>query len=326
MDSNATQATPKRSKSRTTRFKEALFVSTRIANNQGANDQEQSAWSPLTPPASTTTPATAKTLFTHFSQAKTRSASSEHNDSRSPSSASPPPRPSAESMLKNVFGRMLRQPRSPTLPTISRPIPIGGNGVPNYNDLPSFSPLATEKPRRDSVRYDVIVARRKKRRNIYIIAALLGITILVIVIILVVRLVKSNQDKDSTVTAEPAGVSSSPAPSPTPTLTPSTSALLTPEQLKCLTDFTTSAPSAPLDYPVSCLQTLQSVSGEVTTADPAASNILVAAKQFSALRLLFDKCSVAAQQGLNAGGWFKDTRSCAWTGVQCDGSGRVIQL
>ena len=324
MDSNATQATPQRSKSLTARFKDTLFISTTIANNQKANNQEQSAWSPLTPPASTP-PATSKSLFTRFSEAKTRSASSEHNDSRSHSSTTPLslPRPPAESMLKNAFAKMLRQPRSPTLPTISRPIQIHGYGTPNYDDLPSFGPLALEKPQRDPMRSDMTVPRRRKRRNIYIATALIGITIIVIVIILVVRLVKSG--KDAGITAAPTE-SSSPSPSPSPTLTPSISSLLTPEQLKCLTDFTVSAPSAPLDYPVSCLKTLQSVSAEITTTDPATSDVLEAAKQFSALRLLFDKCSAAAQQGLNAGRWFKDTGLCAWTGVQCDGSGRVIQL
>lgn len=320
MNSNATQATSQRSKSLTARFKDTLFISTTLANNQKANNQEQSAWSPLTPPASTP-PATAKSLFTRFSQAKTRSASSEHNESRSPNSASPlsPPRPPPESMLKNAFAKMLRQPRSPTLPTISRPIQIHGYGTPSYDGLPSFGPLTSEKPRGDPM----TVPRRKKRRNIYIAAALIGITIIVIVIILVVRLVKSG--KDAKIAAEPTE-SSSPSPSPSPTLTPSTSGLLTPEQSKCLTDFTVSAPSAPLDYPVSCLKTLQSVSAEITITDPATSDVLEAAKQFSALRLLFDKCSAAVQQGLNAGRWFKDTGMCAWAGVQCDGSGRVSQL
>jgi hypothetical protein len=316
------QATPQRSKSRIARFKDTLFVSTTVANNHEADSQEQSAWSPLTPPVSSP-PATARSLFTRFSPA--RSASSEHKDSRGPSSASPPPlpHPSAESKLKSAFGMMLRQPRSPILPTISKPIPIREYGTPNYNDLPSFGPLISEKPRRDSMRYDITIARRKKRRNIYIAAVLTGITILVVVIILVVRLAKSN--KDSSITAEPTG-SSSPGASPSPTPTPSSSGFLTPEQSKCLTDFTASAPSAPLDYSVSCLKTLQSVSAEITTADPAAAEVIVAAKQFSALRLLFDRCSAAAQQGLSAGRWFKDTNLCAWTGVQCDGAGRVSQL
>jgi len=326
MDSNATKATPQRSKSRIARFKDTLFVSTTVANNQEINRREQSAWSPLTPPA-TSPPATARSLFTRFSQARTRSASSEQNDPRSPSSASPPPHPRlpAESRLKNAFGKMLRQPRSPTLPTISRPILIDGYGTPNYSDLPSFSPLTSEKPRRDLIGYGSTVARRKKRWNIYIAAALIGITILVVVIILVVRLAKSS--KDSRITAEPSGSSSPGAsPSPTPTPTPTLSVFLTPEQSKCLTDFTASAPSAPLDYPVSCLETLQSVSAEITTVDPAAANVIVSAKQFSALRLLFDRCSTAVQQGLNTGGWFKDTGLCAWTGVQCDDSGHVSQL
>lgn len=183
--------------------------------------------------------------------------------------------------------------------------------------------MTSEKPRRDSVRYDVMVAREKKRRNIYIAAALLAITIVVVVVILVVRLVKPN--KDAKTTAEPTGLSS-PVPSPSPSLTPATSALLTPEQSKCLTDFIASAPSAPLDYPVSCLKTLQSVSTGIATTDPTAAGFIVAAKQFSALRLLFDRCSGAAQQGLNAGRWFKDTKLCAWSGVQCDSSGRVSQL
>ncbi len=145
-----------------------------------------------------------------------------------------------------------------------------------------------------------------------------------VAIILVVRLVKSN--KDAGITAEPTTGSSSPGPSPTPALTPSTSTLLTQDQLKCLNDFTASAPSAPLDYPVSCLKTLQSVSAEITTTDPTAADTIAAAKQFIALRLLFDRCSAAAQQELNAGHWFKDTTLCAWTGVQCDGFGRVSQL
>ena len=296
-----------------TRFKDTLSV----------NNQEHSAWSPLTSPASSP-PATAKTLFTRLSQARPRSASTEHNDFHSRSTASLPPLPRlpAEPRSKTAFGRMFRRPTSPTLPTISKPMPIRGYGTHNFNDLPSFGPLTSQKPQRDSTRRDPIVARRNKRRNIYVAAGLIGATILIVVVILVVRLIKSN--KDSRTAAEP--TPPSPEAAPSSTLAPSSSALLTPEQSKCLTDFTTSAPSAPLDYPASCLKTLQSVSAEFTTADPAAADIVVAAEHFSALRLLFDGCSTAAQQGLNAGGWFKDTKFCVWTGVKCGGSGRVSQL
>ena len=309
MTSNATRATSQHSKSRIARFKDSLFI-----NTTAANVQEQSAWSPLTPPSSST-PATTRNLFTRFSQAGPRSASSGsgQNDSHSSNTASSPPgpRPSQERMLKNAFGRLLRQPTSPTLP-ISRPILIGDSRAPNYNDLPSFGPLAPEKPRPNLTRPNQMDARRKKRRNVYIAAALIGATIIVVVVVLAVRLGKSGKDSGA-----PTG-SSSPD-------SPSTSGL-TSEQSKCLNDFTTSAPSAPLDYPVSCLKTLQSVSTGFITTDPTSADVIVAAKQFSALRLLFDGCSPAAQQGLNAGGWFKDTKLCAWTGVQCDGSGSIGRL
>ena len=319
MNSNATQFTPP-SNSRITRFTDTLTV-----NTTAANSKEQSAWSPLTSPASSP-PATAKGIFVRFSLARPRSASSEHNDSRSLSMASSPPlpRPPVKSALKSAFGRVLRQPASPTLPTISRPILIHGHGTPNYSDLPSFGPLTSEKRRTGLTRFDPITAaRRKKRRNIYIAAALIGSTIFVVVIILVVRLVGPN--KDSRITTEPTG-SPLPGASPSSTLAPSPSSLLTPEQSKCLTDFTTSAPSVPLSYPVSCLKTLQSVPAEFTTANPAAVGTIEAAKQFSALRLFFDGCSAAAQQGLSAGGWFKDIKLCVWTGVKCGGSGDVSQL
>jgi hypothetical protein len=153
-----------------------------------------------------------------------------------------------------------------------------------------------------------MAAARKRRRYIYIAAILFGSIILAMVIILVVRLVNSR--KDSTTSSPPA----------------STISGLTSEQSKCLTDFTDSAPSAPLDYPTSCLPILQAVPANFTTADPHNADIIGAAKQFSALRLLFDGCSTGAQQGLSAGGWFKDTKTCVWAGVECGGSGRISTL
>lgn len=94
---------------------------------------------------------------------------------------------------------------------------------------------------------------------------------------------------------------------------------------QCLSQFSLNAPNDPESYPCStCLSTLQNVS---STSSTSGDNEQIAnAIQFCGLRSIFDDASGDGQQGLSNGGWAKDVRFCAWSGVRCDGFGRVSSM
>ncbi|GJE91357.1 L domain-like protein [Phanerochaete sordida] len=97
---------------------------------------------------------------------------------------------------------------------------------------------------------------------------------------------------------------------------------------QCLDQFTVNAPADPAGYPCStCLPTLQAVpSGALSSGDSQDSQSLLNAVQFCGLRAIFETSDSSGQAALKGGNWDQDVKFCAWSGVSCDGSGRVSSL
>ena len=98
-------------------------------------------------------------------------------------------------------------------------------------------------------------------------------------------------------------------------------------QKLCLTEFTVNAPANASLYPCStCLSLLQDIpySYKFSTAD--GYQTLSNALQFCGLQSLVTASGGTAQNALTNGGWVQDVDFCTWTGVQCDGQGRISSL
>ena len=107
----------------------------------------------------------------------------------------------------------------------------------------------------------------------------------------------------------------------------SSSSELSADAQQCLSEFTLNAPTSPQSYPCStCLSTLQGVPSNFTASNSNDSQSIQNAIQFCGLRSIFDDASSDGQQGLSNEGWAKDVRFCAWSGVSCDGFGRVSSV
>jgi hypothetical protein len=50
------------------------------------------------------------------------------------------------------------------------------------------------------------------------------------------------------------------------------------------------------------------------------------ATQFCGLRSIWEDAGQQGQAGLEDGGWAKDVKFCTWSGVRCNGAGRVSSL
>ncbi|KDQ56386.1 hypothetical protein JAAARDRAFT_36554 [Jaapia argillacea MUCL 33604] len=115
---------------------------------------------------------------------------------------------------------------------------------------------------------------------------------------------------------------------PTTTTTSSSSTLLSASAQQCLSQYTLNAPSSPSTYPCStCLPVLQSVPyAQLESTDSGDAQQVVNAIQFCGLKGIFDNSGSNAQTSFKQSGWLNDTRFCAWTGVSCDGTGKVSAL
>ena len=111
------------------------------------------------------------------------------------------------------------------------------------------------------------------------------------------------------------------------TTSSSSSGGLSEDAQQCLSQFSLNAPNDPESYPCStCLSTLQSVPSSFTLRNSNDSQQILNALQFCGLRSIFDSASGDGQTGLSNGGWAKDVRFCAWSGIRCDGFGRVASM
>jgi hypothetical protein len=92
---------------------------------------------------------------------------------------------------------------------------------------------------------------------------------------------------------------------------------------QCITQYTLNAPNDPKGYPCStCLPLLVAVPTNDSTIYPVARD----ATQFCGLRSIWEDAGQQGQAALEAGGWVKDVRFCTWSGVRCNGAGRVSSL
>jgi hypothetical protein len=104
---------------------------------------------------------------------------------------------------------------------------------------------------------------------------------------------------------------------------PTSTLMLSADTQQCINQYTLNAPGDPTGYACStCLPLLAAVPPNATAAYPIARD----ATQFCGLRSIWEDSGAKGQAGLEAGGWVKDIKFCTWSGVQCNGAGRVSSL
>jgi hypothetical protein len=108
-----------------------------------------------------------------------------------------------------------------------------------------------------------------------------------------------------------------------PASAPTNTIMLSANAQQCITQYTLNAPNDPKGYPCStCLPLLVAVPTNDSTIYPVARD----ATQFCGLRSIWEDAGQQGQAGLEAGGWVKDIKFCTWSGVRCNGAGRVSSL
>src|SRR5258708_1134999 len=121
----------------------------------------------------------------------------------------------------------------------------------------------------------------------------------------------------------PSHSSSKLRPTAPPAGAPTNTIMLSASAQQCITQFTLNATNDPQGYPCStCLALLTAVPTNATAVYPVARD----ATQFCGLRSIWEDAGQQGQAGLEAGGWVKDIKFCAWSGVRCNGAGRVSSL
>jgi len=169
--------------------------------------------------------------------------------------------------------------------------------------LEPWSPLHIEKRAAPCCEH-CVKRRKRKRRN----------TILFVVLVILLLYLLGNTIALNVTTA---GSSAS----------ASRTASLSPNQQLCLSEFEINAPANASLYPCStCLSTLQGVSSEFLETHAQDAAQVQNAIQFCALRSVFVEANGQGQSSLGNGGWMQNTDVCGWTGVECDGDGRVTSL
>ena len=112
-------------------------------------------------------------------------------------------------------------------------------------------------------------------------------------------------------------------PTTSPASAPTDPIMISADAQQCLTQYTLNAPNNPEGYPCStCLPLLNAVPTNSSPVYPVARD----ATQFCGLRSIWEDAGQQGQAGLEAGGWVKDVKFCTWSGVRCNGAGRVSSL
>ncbi|KAI8978307.1 hypothetical protein BD414DRAFT_150920 [Trametes punicea] len=107
----------------------------------------------------------------------------------------------------------------------------------------------------------------------------------------------------------------------------SSSTVLSADAQQCISQYTLNAPTDPQSYPCStCYPVLSAIPSNFSDGNMEDAQTIQNAVQFCGLRSIFDTASSDGQTALSNGGWVKDVRFCAWSGVKCDGFGRVSSL
>ena len=108
-----------------------------------------------------------------------------------------------------------------------------------------------------------------------------------------------------------------------PASAPTNTIMISANTQQCITQYTLNAPNDPKGYPCStCLPLLVAVPTNASSIYPIARD----ATQFCGLRSIWEDAGQQGQAGLEAGGWVKDIKFCTWSGVRCNGAGRVSSL
>lgn len=107
------------------------------------------------------------------------------------------------------------------------------------------------------------------------------------------------------------------------TTPPTNTIMLSADTQQCITQYTLNAPNDPKGYPCStCLPLLNTVPVNASAVYPVARD----STQFCGLRSIWEDAGQQGRAGLEAGGWVKDIKFCTWSGVRCNGAGRVSSL
>ncbi|KAI0629442.1 hypothetical protein C8Q77DRAFT_1065585 [Trametes polyzona] len=120
-----------------------------------------------------------------------------------------------------------------------------------------------------------------------------------------------------------------PSPSSSAGVSPSSpsSSGLSADAQQCMAQYNLNAPTDPQSYPCStCYPVLSALSSNVSEGNSQDAQTIANAVQFCGLRAIFESTSNNGQTVLSNGEWVKDVRFCAWSGVKCDGFGRVSSL
>ncbi|OJT06501.1 Receptor-like kinase TMK4 [Trametes pubescens] len=157
---------------------------------------------------------------------------------------------------------------------------------------------------------------KKRKRD-----KVLAIVIIVLLLYLFSNMVFLNVRVLNMVSPPPPSSSSSTPPS---TSSPNT---LSADAQQCISQYNLNAPTDPQSYPCStCYPVLSAVPSNFTDGNSQDAQTIANAVQFCGLRSIFETSNSNGQAALSTGGWDKDVRFCAWSGVKCDGFGRVSSL
>jgi len=112
-----------------------------------------------------------------------------------------------------------------------------------------------------------------------------------------------------------------------PNSSPTSSTTLSANAQQCISQYILNAPTSPSSYPCStCLPVLQAIPQNFTYSTAQDGQQVVNAIQFCGLNAVFQDAVEGGQSALSNGGWLTNLRFCAWSGVTCDGIGRVSSL
>ena len=289
--------TPHHSTEYNSRFKEHLSIYVPPADHP----IEGSRFSPESPP-----PAPSRTHSSWTNASTIRGSTSARDETKEIHRNSLPSIPSSTSRRSRIGKlffdiRTLVRDREPEIIPMQQP------------DLPPWPPLHIEK--RTQCCHDCpchAVSKKQKRHR----------KILTIILILVILYLLGNVIALNTrvfVRGSTVQVSSN--------TTASSASSLSAAAQQCLSQYTVDAPSDPSGYPCAqCLPALLAVPSNFSDGNVQDSQQILNAIQFCGLRSIFETSDSDGQSALKNGNWAQDVKFCAWTGVSCDGMGRVSSL
>lgn len=247
---------------------------------------EPSRFSPETPPATSRDQST----WTNTMTAK--------HSSRDLEAATMPSPRLRDRFTKFFFDvRTMGHDREPELVPIQQP------------ELREWPPLHIEK--RPQLCCAHCVRRRKRRKRDRILIAILIILLLYLLGNVIALNVRSFPTGSTTVQSTSSG----------------SAAGLSADQQLCVSEYNINAAANASTYPCStCFPVLQSIPSSISSTSSETAQQISNALQFCALNSVFNEMDQAGQSALTTGGWVQNVQFCSWSGVQCDGSGRVSSL